>query len=97
MKADMIEACAGIDYGTILELDQEGNAICNIHHDVEHFSAIDVNELADIEAEIQAGESKISGEYSDAVELLIKTTEEHGSESYDRKGVIKKREEEDKD
>jgi len=93
----MIELYAAIEHGSILSLDQNGTLIADLQNkNKASFSAIDDSELADIQTEIGPDEAKQSGEYVDPADFLIKMSKEQGLESYGRKDVIRKREEENK-
>ena len=91
LEADMIEASADVEFGTILQIAQNGELIADLSvAEKKSFSVVDDSELADLNIEMPTAK----GEYVDPAAALVQTFKKEGYESYERKDVLKKYEEE---
>ncbi|MCH2208419.1 MAG: hypothetical protein MK132_21470 [Lentisphaerales bacterium] len=90
LEADMVTMNVEIEYGAILEFDLNGKFIADVlNQEKEDFSAVNADELAELDLESLEVSSK-DKPYIDPAEALVQASKEAGARGYERKDVLKK-------
>lgn len=96
LGADMVVTNVQIEHGSILEFDQNGDLISDLlHSEKEEFSAVDADELAELNLE-ELSLSSDNKPYVDPAAALVQASEQAGIKGYNRKDVLDKFAEEQK-